>query len=113
MSVVNRNGFEQTPQNVWITKDPQASLTYTLDWSEWLDTGDTISAVTWSVAARVNDPTPLTTVTSGVTGANKQTYIRLSGGQENKTYVVTARVTTANGFIDRRNFRVQVENRSA
>jgi hypothetical protein len=52
-------------------------------------------------------------VNSGVTGASKQTYIRLSAGQVDKTYVVTAKVTTTNGFVDRRNFRVLVENRSA
>lgn len=112
MTVINRTGFDQTSTGLNITKDVQAQLTYTLDWSEWLATGDTITACTWSIAARVNDPTPLTQVSAGIQSGTK-TYITLAGGQVSKTYIVTARVVTADGLIDRRNFRVFVDNRSA
>jgi hypothetical protein len=111
--IVNRTGFEQTNYGVNISKDVQARLTYTFDWSEWLDTGDTISTVDYEVAARRNDPTPIVKQSEGITGDGLNTYVELSGGQEDKVYIVTARVTTANGLIDRRNFRIHVENRSA
>lgn len=107
-----KTGFTQTLQGLSISKDPEAQLTYTLDWSDWLPTGDTIASVQWSIGARANDPAPLENESSGVQTGNK-TYIELSGGQLNKVYTVTAKVTTADGLIDRRAFRVRVENRSA
>ena len=111
--MMRRSGFEQTNQGLWIDKDVEAQLQYTLDWSEWLETGDTVASVVYDVAARRNDPTPLTTVSSGVNDTNTKTYIELSGGQVDKVYIVTAKVTTANGLVDRRNFRVNVVARSA
>ena len=105
-------GFEQTIQGLTIQKDTEARLFYTFDWSEWLPVGDTISSVLYSIQARVNDPDPLVNRSSGVQ-SGVRTYIELSDGQEGKTYTVTAKVTTANGLIDRRNFRVKVLARSA
>ena len=110
---INRNGFEQTNTGLNIDKDVQAQLTYTFDWSEWLETGDSIAAVEYSVEARRNDPVPVTIVTSGKDATNKKTYVELAGGAENKTYIVTCKVTTSDGLIDRRNFRLNVVRRSA
>lgn len=108
---INRTGFEQTNTGLTIDKDTQAVLTYTLDWNEWLDAGDSIASVTHEVAARRNDPSAMTVVTSGFSGT--QSYIKLSGGAEGKVYIVTVKVITANGLTDRRNFRINVLERSA
>lgn len=105
-------GFNETPQGIWIAKDPQANLTYTLDWNQWLLAGDSIAQVEFTVAARVNDPQPLVKISEGIVDGTK-TYIQLSAGQVNKVYIVTAKVTTADGLVDRRSFRVHVENRVA
>ena len=113
MPSLRRTGFEQTNQGLWVTKDTEAQLIYTLDWTEWLETGDTIASVDWTVAARRNDPTPPVVESSGLDGTNKKTYIELSGGQADKVYIVTAKVTTDNGLVDRRNFRVEVVDRAA
>lgn len=110
---LRRSGFEQTNTGLAVTKDTEAQLIYTLDWTNWLETGDTVSTVAWTVAARRNDPTPLVNNSSGVDGTNKKTYIEISGGQADKVYIVTAKVTTANGLIDRRNFRVECVDRAA
>ncbi len=110
---LRRSGFEQTNTGLAVTKDTEAQLIYTLDWTNWLETGDTVSTVAWTVAARRNDPTPLVNEDSGVDGTNKKTYIEISGGQADKVYIVTAKVTTANGLIDRRNFRVECVDRAA
>jgi len=111
--IVNRTGFEQTNYALNISKDVVAELTYTFDWSEWLDSGDSIDTVEYTVAARRNDPTPINIINSGTANTGLETYVTLSGGQVDKIYIVTAAIETANGLIDRRNFRVQVENRSA
>jgi hypothetical protein len=105
------SGFELINQNLWITKDPEAKLFYTFDWSDWLAQGDTIASANYVVTARVNDPDPIVRVSQGIQGAT--TYVELSDGQVGKSYIVTVRVTTSNGLIDRRNFRVKVEARSA
>jgi hypothetical protein len=104
-------GFVQTTQGLQIEKDTEARLTYTFDWVDWLPTGDTLSAVTYTVSARANDPDPLVKVSQGIQGA--KTYVQLRDGQKGKTYVVTAAVTTTDGLIDRRYFRVKVLDRSA
>jgi hypothetical protein len=104
-------GFYQTIQGLTIQKDTEAQLIYTFEWSDWLPTGDTLSAVSYTITARANDPDPLIKVSSGRNGT--KTFIELSNGQEGKTYVVTCQVTTTNGLVDRRNFRVKVLARSA
>lgn len=104
-------GFVQTIQGLQITKDPEAQLVYTLDWADWLETGDTLSTATWTVQARANDPDPLLKVSDGVQGT--KTYIELDEGQVGKTYTVFCKIATTNGLEDRRFFKVKVENRSA
>lgn len=108
---INRGGFNQTNYGLEISKDPEAQLTYTFDWSSWLEGSDTIDSVEYEVAARRNDPTPIVIESSGFT--DTLTYVELSGGQADKVYIVTAKVTTADGIVDRRAFRVNVENRQA
>jgi hypothetical protein len=113
LTTANRTGFEQTANALWISKDVEAQLTYTFDWSQWLESSDELSAVEYSVAARRNDPTPIVIENSGIHTNNTKTFVELSGGQEDKVYIVTCKVTTTNGLIDRRSFRVQVEARTA
>ena len=110
---INRAGFVTTNTGVEIDKDPEASLSYTFDWSNLVETGDTVASVVYSVAARRNDPTPITIASQGITDSNTDTYVELAGGQADKTYIVTAKVTTTDGIVDRRNFRIKCVNRSA
>lgn len=110
---INRTGFHETNFGLEIDKDVEAQLTYTFNWSEWLEGSDTIDTVEYSVAARRNDPTPLIITSQGITDANTDTFVELSGGQVDKTYIVTCKIVTNDGLIDRRNFRVNVVARSA
>ena len=105
-------GYQQDKEGVWIAKDRLATLTYSLDWSQWLPTGVTISSVSYGLTNPAYNPTPLTISTSGVQGGTL-TYVILSAGTKGKIYTVTATVTLDNGQTDRRNFRVRVEDRSA
>ena len=104
-------GFEVINQQLWIDKDPEAQLIYTFDWAEWLPMGDSLAQVEYTIQARTNDPEPLVNESFGI--VNSQTYIELSGGQLDKVYTVTAKVTTDNNLVDRRNFKVKIVNRSA
>lgn len=107
-----KTGYETDTTGSWIRKDPSAHLTYSMDWSEWLPDGDTIASVTYTLQVRANDPTPLVLDSSGVQ-SNIITYCEIHGGGVGKIYTVTALVTTVDGLVDSRSFRIKVEHRSA
>jgi hypothetical protein len=108
---IQRSGFTQTLQGLTIEKDTDAQLFYTFDWSDWLPESDSLATVEYTITARSNDPDPLIKVSEGLQGAS--TYIELKEGQLGKVYTVTCKITTVDGLIDRRNFRVKVLARSA
>ena len=110
---INRSGFQMTNTGLVIDKDTQAQLAYTFDWSSWLDQGDTVNTVDYTVAARRNDPTPITIEANGIADSATDTYVEIAGGQADKTYIVTCKITTTNGLIDRRSFRINVLDRQA
>lgn len=82
------------------SKDPEAVLDYTIDWSDWLGT-DTISAVSWTVEAGITKDSEGNTTTSAT--------IWLSGGTAGTSYEVTCHITTAGGREDDRTLRIDVE----
>lgn len=106
----NRTGFVITNTTSFIDKDPLAILIYTFDWTDWLE-GDVVVLVNYTAVARRNDPEPIEIIDQGAQG--NTTFVKLSGGQLNKSYTITADIITANGLRDRRDFRVNIVNRSA
>lgn len=83
------------------TKDPNATLDYTVDWAAWLDDiGDTISVSTWVI------PTGLTLVSQSNT--TKKAVAFISGGVVGTTYVVVNRITTVGGRIDDRTIELLI-----
>ncbi len=91
-----------------IPKDPDAVLDFEVDWSSWLESGETISSSTWVVPAgitEVNDATHPTSNTS--TSAT----IWLSGGAGGTLYQVTNRITTSSNRTDDRSILVSVAER--
>lgn len=96
-------GFNKDEKGKWIEKDPSALLDYSIDWSAWLQPGETITTSTWVVTAGIvvtdsdNSPTVAT--------------VWLSGGTTLREYTVANKVTTTGGRQDERSFRVRVVNR--
>jgi len=84
-------------------KDPQAVLDYGFDWSDWLDTDDTVSTSTWNVPAGITKDSDTKTTTT--------TTIWLSAGTVGRTYKITNRMVTANGRTVERSFYVKVESK--
>ena len=105
------SGFTLQANGLTISKDPKAVLTYAFDWVDWLPTTDNLLSVDYTVQARLNDPSPVVIVSSGID--TTQTYVQLSGGQINKSYKISAKITTELGLIDNRIFTVNVIERSA
>jgi len=84
-------------------KDPDATLDYGFDWSDWLASGETITASTWTV------PTGITE------GANSRddtsVKIWLSGGTVGESYVISCKIVTSDDRTDERSLTIMVEER--
>lgn len=104
-------GFQKDVNGYWIEKDPQARLIYTLDWSDWLLNNDTIASVQYTVTNTGDAQNDLTIVSSG-SQLNYTTFVELSKGVNKEIYTITAKVTTAEGLIDRRSFRIKIKERA-
>jgi hypothetical protein len=87
------------------TKDPDAQLDFSVDWSDWFTGEEEIASVTWTVE------TGLTNVTTSYTGTTATIW--LSGGKAGRSYKVSNRITTDSSpaRTDERTFTVSVENR--
>lgn len=83
--------------------DPTAVLDYAINWASWpLQTGETITASTWTVPAGITQTTPAPSFTSTTT------TIWLTGGTIGATYRLTNHVTTSGGRQDERSFDVTI-----
>lgn len=84
------------------TKDPNAVLDYSIDWTRWL-AGDQIAASEWIIPSGLTKMADSKTTTSAT--------VWLSGGIAGKSYTVTNRTTTAAGRTEDHSFTIRVEER--
>jgi hypothetical protein len=84
-------------------KDPDATLDYAFNWTDWLATGETISTSTVAVT------TGITKVSDSQ--ANGIVTVWLSGGTEGNTYSIANKITTSAGRVDERTIKVRIEDR--
>ena len=91
-------------------KDPQSVLDYGFGWSDWLDTGDTVSTSTWTVPTDASSPAVGITEDSE-SETDTTTTIWLSKGVVGVKYKITNHVVTANGRTVERSFYVKVESK--
>lgn len=84
-------------------KDPSAVLDYGFDWSDYLITGETITASTWTV------PTGLVEDSNEI--ADTSTKVWISSGTLGEQYTVANKITTTDGRIDERSLTIIVEDR--
>lgn len=102
-------GFQQDRIGHFIEKDPYAVLDYSLDWTNWMPSGDTISALTVTAETISGDAAPLTIDSS--TNTDYIATANISGGTVGNTYNVEYKIDTTNGLKDSRNFRIKVVER--
>lgn len=84
-------------------KDPSSVLPYTVDWTEWLVPGDTITAVQWTAQSGITvaqSPAPSNTADTAT--------VWLSGGSAGKTFTVDCLITTSQGMQDARQLIIEV-----
>ena len=111
--MANITGFNKDSKGIFIVKDPTANVVYTLDWSQYLATGDTISTATITIEDVQGDITALQHPTDAATDVNvidtNKVAFRLSGGSAGFVYNIACKVVTADGDTDTRHFRVIVK----
>lgn len=105
------NGFRKDRVGAVIDKDPQATLDYSVDWSDWVSAGDVITSSIWTISTITGDTAPVEEEDTNL-GSNIAT-VWLSGGTVDKIYTITNTITTDNGLIDERFFRLKIKNKSA
>jgi hypothetical protein len=82
-----------------LSKDPDATLDYVVDWTAFLaPTGDTIASVVWVVPSGLTENSQLFTATTAT--------IWLESGTLGKTYVVICRITTVGGRTEDHRFNL-------
>lgn len=84
--------------------DPQAKLDYGWDWSDWLDTGDTITASTWTI-------TPTGPTLTDSTHDTTTTTVWVAGAVLGVDYTLTNHITTVEGREDDRSHGLHCTNR--
>jgi hypothetical protein len=95
-------------------KDPEAKITYTVDWSKYLGSGRTIASHQWKVDGTAITGTPQTVDVLVVElEANDDTSatIQLSAGTLAQKYRITTRPTISDSDVDERSFFVVIEHR--
>lgn len=85
------------------TKDPDATLDYVFDWSDWLASAEVITSMTATVETGLTLDSSSSTISSAT--------LWLSGGTDGKTYTVSCKITTSAGRIDERSINIHVKNR--
>lgn len=103
-------GFYKDNDGSLIDKDPEATLSYQINWGDWMPSGDEISTSSWSVETITGDSDNLTT--TGNTNTTTTTTVTLTGGTEGNVYKVYNTIETNNSLTERRYFRVKVKSRT-
>lgn len=111
--MANITGFNKDSKGIFIVKDPTANVAYTLDWSEYLPTGNIISSASVTIQTISGDSTPLAHPTDAATDvtivANNKVSIRLQAGTAGNVYQIATTIVTDGGDTDTRRFRVVVK----
>ena len=84
-------------------KDPDAVLDYAFDWTEWLQSSETISVYTISIGAGI--------IKDSDSETNGIVTVWLSGGTDGETYEVACKITTGLGRTDERTAMVEMSER--
>ncbi len=104
-------GYKQDRVGQFIEKDPFAVLDFSLDFTNWMPTGDTLSSITVTAETIANDSSPL--VIDSTNNTNYLATANISGGTAGKIYNVEYKIITTNSIKDSRNIRIKVLERQA
>lgn len=81
-------------------KDPAAVLDYSINWTDWLPDGDTITTSTWTADAGITMDSDSNTTTAAT--------VWVSGGTVGESYNLVNHIVTADGREDDRTIIIRV-----
>jgi hypothetical protein len=87
----------------WPDKDPSETLTYSLDLTDAIGEGDSVSGLAWAVS-------PSGPTVTGVTPAANPAQVKIAGGTAGVTYVVTCTATLASALIIQKSVMIKVRD---
>jgi hypothetical protein len=93
-------------------KDPAEVLDYSIDWTQWMASADTIAnsgASTWALHA--DAPSGLTLSGAAVSGSLLIATVFVSGGRIGENYTLTNTITTLQGRTKVASILIQIEDR--
>ena len=109
--MANLTGFKRDHKGAYIEKHPSANIQYGIDWTDYLNSGDTINTASVSIETITGDASPLQLPTDAATDvviAGALVNVRLEGGTSGNEYDIDVSITTANGDTDVRRFRIVI-----
>lgn len=102
-------GFKRDQDGLFINHDPSANVNYGMDFSDYVQAGDSVQTATVSIESITGDAAPLQHPTDAATDVvitDNLVNIRLEGGTVNNIYTIKVTITTVNGDTDARSFRI-------
>ena len=109
--MANLTGFRRDNKGAFIEKHPNANVQYGVDFTDYLNSGDAISAAAVSIETISGDSSPIalpTDASTDVVVAGALVNVRLNGGTTGNEYNIDVQITTTNGDTDSRRFRIIV-----
>tara|TARA_R110000868_G_scaffold142286_2_gene359501 strand:+ start:589 stop:933 length:345 start_codon:yes stop_codon:yes gene_type:complete len=107
-------GFKRDNDGAYIEKHPLANIQYGIDFTDYLNSGDSISSTVITVESISGDSAPLqfpTDAATDVSIAGAVVQFRLEGGTLNNIYNVDVRINTSEGDTDVRRFRIVIKEK--
>jgi len=86
-------------------KDPDATLDFGFDWTEWLSEGELISSASVTISA-----SSLTKLSESFTSTGS-VIVWVSGGTSGSRYSLTCQITSSDNRIDQRTMKIDVQDR--
>jgi hypothetical protein len=113
--MANLTGFKRDNTSIFIVKDPASNIQYGLDFTDYLNTGDTITSASATISTVTGDASPLSFPTNMATDVfvtnSRLVNIRLRNGSVDNIYTIKVTIITAQGDTDARSFRIKVEQK--
>ena len=113
--MANLTGFKRDNEGAYIEKAPAANIQYAIDFTDYLNSGDSISSATVAIESITGDGNPLTFPTNQATDVlttSTLASMRLTGGTIGNVYNVDVTIATSNGDTDKRRFRIVITEKN-
>lgn len=111
----NLTGFRRDNNGLYVVKDKDANVQYGLDFTDYLNTGDSVTSAVVTISTVSGDATPLAFPTDAATDVlitgGVLVNIRLEGGSNGNIYTVKCKIVTTQGDTDARSFRIVVQEK--